>query len=655
MNTPKASLYRELQSIYPNSYWLQIDSTSIGTNSTEDVFCDNKTNVKQTIDSTDNCNHLPPLDMSGDPLSAGINSKLYEKQRMSSGSDQSLQNSVQNLTLNELSERYLQSVKPKKYFEGMAAVFESMLKEFITKSLIPWAEKQIKVLGEAIAQRKGFRRSIFSATKSLINNMSSSTVGLKGQSMSQSVVYSLEAPEMQLRKLGDLSMCLTMYELAYNSFYSSKKDFQSENAWLYYSAATEASAIASYYTNKFQRHYFEQSINCYVDTCRAMTSATRATILATEACRQLWPNEAANLFIRMTGDDSDMRSALFLEQASNCFLEAGRRSRKSAFHYVLAGHRYNRCGLKHFALACYRRFACEQWSAAADHVNLTVARLFIAIANTNQTLCPEYRAQGLEILRTNANKYLFFQEFIREIKKDLESTQSNGPKTDDYYHYLDLPFILSVTFDSIEGVVQQKERNLCFVGEELLLKLCLKIPFQLVLHQLKLFTSNPSVNCPTITSSLESDEEVVIYLSVVPQIETEFELLGLEFMCEDLVRIKCRFSDKLLEGLTFLSVRTLPAIAIDVRFQTPFNAFQTTHTVDVFATEVIDMTLGLTIAQNGWRPSTIFLSTNAILLNNCLEVLNNNTDIIVDIDSLNVFKLQMPSEMGQHIVNFKLT
>ena len=53
--------------------------------------------------------------------------------------------------------------------------------------------------------------------------------------------------------------------------------------------------------------------------------------------------EAAMEFIRMTGEDSDLRSALFLEQAAHCFINMRRPMvRKYAFHMILAGHRYSK-------------------------------------------------------------------------------------------------------------------------------------------------------------------------------------------------------------------------------------------------------------------------------------------------------------------------
>ena len=41
-----------------------------------------------------------------------------------------------------------------------------------------------------------------------------------------SVVYGKEAPELQLRKLGDFYFMVKLYRQAYNCYYGIKKDFQ---------------------------------------------------------------------------------------------------------------------------------------------------------------------------------------------------------------------------------------------------------------------------------------------------------------------------------------------------------------------------------------------------------------------------------------------
>ncbi|CAG2167144.1 unnamed protein product [Oppiella nova] len=702
MNTPKAALFRELQSIYPNSYWLQIDTQLLSQTPTagaadsgdDHVFCDNNSAGRPVAryDSSESCNHVttpsasPAFGESGDPLMAHKHINNNSGGRLSSASsDQSLTHSVASLSLQDLSQRYLQPVlkssAPVPKYAVLGAAIDAMFKEFVTKTLIPWAEKHIKLLGDSIAARKGFRRSIFSATKSLIGSMSSPALNSKVTSGAQSVVYMPEAPEMQLRKLGDMAMSLGMYELAYQSYYSAKKDFQSESAWLYYASACEASAVASYFTNKFQRHYFDQSITCYVDTCRAMALATRATILATEAVRNVWPNEAANLFIRMTGDDSDLRSALFLEQASLCFVAAGARHRKSAFHYVLAGHRYNRCGLKHYALAAYQKFTGSQWTSAADHVNLTIARLFLTIATNHPTpgaYGDDYRRRGLELLRRNASKQLFFQEFIREVKRDLEFSGADTATTvGDNYHYLDIPFIHSMACEPVDGSVvstaavdrHKGQHNVCFIGEELVFKLCLKTPFPYVLHRLCFYTNCATpgaLTCPPITSTLDAtDEETVIYMSVIPQTECEFDILGLDYRCDDIVDIKSPLTEKLAKGLCFKAIKSLPLIQMEIsshRLTAPAvtGVVSAGGLVPLFATELIDLSIRLSSAGsvNQWKPSSIRLTSNAIVVNESTGSLKvgstKESDIDVDFHKNNALKIQIPVTLGPYDLYFKL-
>lgn len=66
-------------------------------------------------------------------------------------------------------------------------------------------------------------------------------------------------------------------------------------------------------------------------------AATRCAIICAECLKQLDNHaEAAAIFIRMTSEDCDLRSALMLEQAAYCFIEMNS-PRKYALHSVLAG------------------------------------------------------------------------------------------------------------------------------------------------------------------------------------------------------------------------------------------------------------------------------------------------------------------------------
>lgn len=87
--------------------------------------------------------------------------------------------------------------------------------------------------------------------------------------------------------------------------------------------------------------------------------AVRATLLSVLCLTNAGLyGEAAKQLIRMTSEDSDLRSAMLLEQASLSFLSgpsARGMVRKYAFHMVLAGHRFSKAGQKKHAYRCYQQ------------------------------------------------------------------------------------------------------------------------------------------------------------------------------------------------------------------------------------------------------------------------------------------------------------
>lgn len=94
------------------------------------------------------------------------------------------------------------------------------------------------------------------------------------------------------------------------------------------------------------------------DTFSMPQFATRLTLCATECLKELaMHGEAAGRLLLMTSEDSDLRSALLLEEASYCFIKSKKpfMPRKYAFHLVLAGHRFAKAGQKKHSLRCYRQ------------------------------------------------------------------------------------------------------------------------------------------------------------------------------------------------------------------------------------------------------------------------------------------------------------
>jgi len=77
----------------------------------------------------------------------------------------------------------------------------------------------------------------------------------------------------------------------------------------------------------------------FANIFRMTDAAIRCTILCTECLKQIDNyGESASILIRMTSEECDLRSALFLEQAAYSFLKLNS-PRKYALHSVLAGNK----------------------------------------------------------------------------------------------------------------------------------------------------------------------------------------------------------------------------------------------------------------------------------------------------------------------------
>ncbi|KRX15390.1 Trafficking protein particle complex subunit 8 [Trichinella nelsoni] len=108
------------------------------------------------------------------------------------------------------------------------------LSQFCTKSLIPYVERQMKLLNEQVSSRKRIGKSLINVTKKWLSGNSSpnllatsSTIG--GSSLSpgsgpttvslSEPNFSLESAEMQARRLADLAFLFQDYEQAYQIYH----------------------------------------------------------------------------------------------------------------------------------------------------------------------------------------------------------------------------------------------------------------------------------------------------------------------------------------------------------------------------------------------------------------------------------------------------
>lgn len=272
--------------------------------------------------------------------------------------------------------------------------------EFLQRGLVPYAERTIKLLYDHIQSKKSILKSLSiprrifggSSSSSSSSSISKSTsltpaVSVSASSLASNnsmnpaltITNNFVAPndEFQQRRLADLAFMFRLYDLAYTSFHSCKKEysnFLSSNSAnndqtlltnFYLAGSLEMASVANFMQNfandsststslvsltgsskTYNSQYIDEAIQIYLNICKNVYFATRATLLSTEALRLTsYFSKAAFQFVNLANDETDVRSALFLEQAALCYLAQPMPwIRKYAFFMSLAGHRFNKSG-----------------------------------------------------------------------------------------------------------------------------------------------------------------------------------------------------------------------------------------------------------------------------------------------------------------------
>jgi len=253
-----------------------------------------------------------------------------------------------------------------------AEALESIAADVISQGAFPWMERRLQQLDQHITTtRKGLKNRFKSLWRPTSNDPASSSH--QG--------YTLATAEGQLRMAGDLAFYMRDYSLALSYYRTLVSDLKSDKAWTHVGACYELSGICSFFCNPANRsewfRFMDQAYENY-QKARHAHRAVRCTVLCARMDR-LRGREVALRCMRLHTDfpDSAPRSALFLEQASKYYLEGGS-ERKAMFHLVLAGHTFNKCALKQYALRSYSGalpfFDQSNWLHIKDHLHFTMGR-----------------------------------------------------------------------------------------------------------------------------------------------------------------------------------------------------------------------------------------------------------------------------------------
>ncbi|XP_055690988.1 trafficking protein particle complex subunit 8 [Lutzomyia longipalpis] len=305
-----------------------------------------------------------------------------------------------------------------------------LIQDYTLRALIPYIEKLVYALNESITTKKGVSRSLLTATKRWFVTNKPGT----GNATQNAVVYTNESTELQTRKIGDLYFMFGHYGSAFQAYHQAKRDFNADSAWQYYAGALEMAALAAFMQGVASRKtydYMEEAIVTYLNICKLPQFATRATILSVECLKvgRLY-GEAAKQLIRMTSEDSDLRSGLLLEQAAYAFLSSQPPLfRKYAFHAVLAGHRYSKAGQRKHAFRCYKQahqvFENRGWSLAEDHIQYTIGRQAISLKKPEEASVPLSHLLRPSSLQSSVQQAVFLREYI-QTHRALQASQENG-------------------------------------------------------------------------------------------------------------------------------------------------------------------------------------------------------------------------------------
>uniref|UniRef100_A0A671Y152 Trafficking protein particle complex subunit 8 n=1 Tax=Sparus aurata TaxID=8175 RepID=A0A671Y152_SPAAU len=297
------------------------------------------------------------------------------------------------------------------------------IQEFTFRGLLPHIEKNIRQLND---------QSRF--TKSLITSIDRILSG----SFSENMVYPPEAPELQIRKMADLCFLVQHYELAYSCYHTAKKDFLSDQAMLYAAGALEMAAVSAFLQagapRPYPAHYMDTAIQTYRDVCKNMVLAERCVLLNAEILKSQGKySDAATLLIKMTSEDSDLRSALLLEQAAHCFINMRNPMvRKFAFHMILAGHRFSKAGQRRHALRCYCQamqvYKERSWSLAEDHINFTIGRQSFTLRQPEKAVIAFRQILTNDSRQTATQQSAFLREYLYVYKVTTSAQKIHLPQ-----------------------------------------------------------------------------------------------------------------------------------------------------------------------------------------------------------------------------------
>ncbi|CAO3654024.1 unnamed protein product [Mucor hiemalis] len=445
----------------------------------------------------------------------------------------------------------------------------NMVREFIIQSMVPFMERNIQMWNEQVAAaRRGLTGRLFGAGRRLFGNAARSptpqsiqNIPVQGPNVplgsNSLTIYPAASPEAQMRKLADFAFMLRDYKFAQTIYDTVRRDYATEKTYKYHAGTQEMIGICSLLVSSQQQplnktdvdRNFELAVQQYIGRCRSPFHATRTTVVYYELLkwRNMW-KDVPTALVRMTGEDSDLRSGLFLEQAAHCFLRANKPMvRKYGFHLVMAGHRYGKASQRLHAYRSYKMasyvLAAEEntWSVAKSHIQFALGRQAFhlgrledavtyfsnVLTDTKQTpqqqvahireflfIYKQFTTQeGIDPLKESLPHLALPVIEDRDIQVTLSNEQSNATRGEEDWTSMEMELLeesikngyISSSKKALAVQQQDDHRVVCAVGEPAIVHVELYNPLQVAIN-----LSNIMLGCQHRKSTEAQDTEVEV-------------------------------------------------------------------------------------------------------------------------------------------------
>ncbi|CAB3408883.1 unnamed protein product [Caenorhabditis bovis] len=252
---------------------------------------------------------------------------------------------------------------------------EKVLKRFLETCLVPHVERELRALHDLAGNRRGIiGKSITSGVKKWFSTGSSQSLS------SIPASYSWDSPEMQARRLADLSLMFGNHAFAYQQYRALKKDFESDQAMIAHAVASEMCAVALHSSQpkmtakQFPVHYLENSVGFLINHSAKYAHIMRCAFNAADVLSDLeCYKEAAQILTRLSKLDGDHLVGVAQAHAATLFDEAHMR-RKASFYRVLAANRFSNANVPIISFDCYRlampNIDEKHWGVLDEHLSV---------------------------------------------------------------------------------------------------------------------------------------------------------------------------------------------------------------------------------------------------------------------------------------------